>query len=239
MNYFGIANGTLLYVLVAIGILYVMGLCILFFKKSWSRCFALGMEKQQVKSVVKSSLIFSIVPSISIVIGLISLATVLGIPWSWFRLSVVGSVSYELMAADMVATGAGFESIGALAASNNASVLGNIMFVMSICILGGNIINLFAVKKIGTSMTSFKKKSGDWGIIVSNCFFLAIVVAFTPSIVGSGLITFLTFLTSAILTIFQVWLIKKSKLQWLNNFIMANSLVLGMVSSVIWSNLLG
>ena len=96
-----------MYIAVIVGLLLIFLLCAVMLKMAWGRCIELGISP--VKDVIKSSVIFSIVPSLSIVIGLFSLAAVLGVPWPWFRLSVVGSVSYELIA-DMVATGAGYES---------------------------------------------------------------------------------------------------------------------------------
>ena len=115
MSLSAIMNSTTLYIAVIVGLLLIFLLCAVMLKMAWGRCIELGISREKVKDVIKSSVIFSIVPSLSIVIGLFSLAAVLGVPWPWFRLSVVGSVSYELMAADMVATGAGYESIGALA----------------------------------------------------------------------------------------------------------------------------
>src|SRR5699024_7958696 len=94
-------------------------------------------SREKLKKIVKSSIIFTIVPSIAIVIALFSLASVLGIPWSWFRLSVVGSLAYELMAAEMTVTGAGYDSLGQFVASGDISSVGTIMFVMSISIIGG------------------------------------------------------------------------------------------------------
>ena len=106
MSLSAIMNSRLLYILVAGGLGLIFLLCAVMLKMAWGRCLELGISKQKIKDVIKSSVLFSIVPSISIVIGLFSLAAVLGVPWPWFRLSVVGSVSYELMAADMAATGA-------------------------------------------------------------------------------------------------------------------------------------
>lgn len=97
-----IVNGKLMYGSVMIGLLLIFLLCAVMLKMAWARCIELGIPRQKVMDAVKSSVIFSVVPSLSIVIGLFSLAAVLGVPWPWFRLSVVGSVSYELMAADMV-----------------------------------------------------------------------------------------------------------------------------------------
>ena len=53
--------------------------------------------------MIKSSLIFSVVPSLSIVVGLFVLIAVLGSVWAWWRLSVIGSLSYETMISSSIA----------------------------------------------------------------------------------------------------------------------------------------
>ena len=222
MGYFDVANSPLLYVLVAAGVLYIVGLSAVFLRKSWRRCLELGISKEKLSAVARSSAVFTIVPSVSIVIGLFTLSTVLGIPWPWYRLSVVGSVSYELMAADMVADGMGYGSVGEMAAQADHTVFGAVMFVMSICILAGIIINIFAVEKIQTGMSTLKKKRGDWGTIVNSCFFLGIVAAFTALIFASGTVYALTFLC-----------MRRFHLKWLGSFIMSISLIVSMAASVL------
>lgn len=233
MGYFDIANTPLLYILVAIGILYIVGLSAVFLHKAWQRCLSLGISKEKLRAVARSSAIFTIVPSISIVIGLFTLSTVLGVPWPWYRLSVVGSVSYELMAADMVADGMGYTSVAEMASQADYSVFGAVMFVMSICILAGIVINIFAVEKIQTGMKTLKTKRGDWGTIVNSCFFLGIVAAFTPLIFASGTVYTLTFLTSMAVAAICVLLMKRFQLKWMGSFIMSISLIVSMAVSVL------
>ena len=222
MSLSAIMNSTTLYIAVIVGLLLIFLLCAVMLKMAWGRCIELGISQEKIKGVIKSSVIFSIVPSLSIVIGLFSLAAVLGVPWPWFRLSVVGSVSYELMAADMVATGAGYESIGALAAANDASQAGAIFFG----------------KKIQTSMTSFREKNGAWGALATGCFTLALMVVFLPVQVFKGPIYMLTLAVSALVTYLHGVIIKKTGWTWLSNFVLADSLVLAMVASVFFANLL-
>lgn len=151
MTFNGIMNSPLLYGLVGLGIAYIILFCLITLKKAYKHALELGITREKLKLVITSSAIYSVVPSISIVIGLFSLASVLGVPWSWFRLSVVGSVTYELMAADMVATGTGYESVAALNAAGDASVVGTVMFVMSIA-------------SWAASLPSFYSASGSrWG----------------------------------------------------------------------------
>lgn len=163
MTFNEIMNSPLLYGLVGLGIVYIILFCLVTLKKAYTHALELGITKEKLKLVITSSAIYSVVPSISIVIGLFSLASVLGVPWSWFRLSVVGSVTYELMAADMVATGTGYESVAALNAAGDASVVGTVMFVMSICIMGGLIAILLFGKKIQMGLTKARNKHGELG----------------------------------------------------------------------------
>ena len=238
MSLSAIMNSTTLYIAVIVGLLLIFLRCAVMLKMAWGRCIELGISREKVKDVIKSSVIFSIVPSLSIVIGLFSLAAVLGVPWPWFRLSVVGSVSYELMAADMVATGAGYESIGALAAANDPSKVGAIMFVMSISIMFGIITCTIFGKKIQTSMASFREKNGAWGALATGCFTLAMMVVFLPVQIFKGPVYLLTMAVSALVTFLHGVIIKKTGWTWLSNFVLADSLVLAMIASVFFSNLL-
>ena len=238
MSLSAIMNSTTLYIAVIVGLLLIFLLCAVMLKMAWGRCIELGISREKVKDVIKSSVIFSIVPSLSIVIGLFSLAAVLGVPWPWFRLSVVGSVSYEPMAADMVATGAGYESIGALAAANDPSKVGAIMFVMSISIMFGIITCTIFGKKIQTSMASFREKNGAWGALATGCFTLAMMVVFLPVQIFKGPVYLLTMAVSALVTFLHGVIIKKTGWTWLSNFVLADSLVLAMIASVFFSNLL-
>lgn len=238
MGYFDVANSPLLYLLVAAGILYIVGLSAVFLRKSWKRCLELGVSRERLWAIARSSAVFTVVPSISIVIGLFTLSTVLGVPWPWYRLSVVGSVNYELMAADMVADGMGYSSVSEMTARADYSVFGAVMFVMSICILAGIVINIFAVKKIQNSMNKLKKKRGDWGAIVNSCFFLGIVAAFTPLIFASGTVYALTFLVSMGVAALCVLCMRRFKLNWMGSFIMSISLIVSMAASVFLERLL-
>lgn len=234
-----ILNGGLLYALVAIGLVYVFAMCVVLFIKAWNRCKELNIDATVMRNVVKSSAFYSIAPSVAIVIGLFTLSAVLGVPWPWFRLSVVGAVNYELLAADMVATGAGFDSIGAMAQANNPGVLGAVMLVMSISIMGAMITLIFFGKKIQKSMLSYRKKHGGWGALSTVCFSLAMIVVFLPVQLFRGPVFVATLLTSAAVTWLHDVLATKYGMRWLNNFTMGNSLLLGMASSVLWVKLLG
>lgn len=239
MTISGILNSTTLYIAVAVGLLFILGVCFIFLKMAWDRALYLGYDKSTLKSVIKSSVVFSIVPSLAIVVGLFSLSSVLGVPWSWFRLSVVGSLGYELMAAEMSVTAAGYESLSSFMTSGDISVVTTIMMVMSISILGGILTSTIFGKKIQTSMLSFQSKNAEWGTLAMSYFTLSMAVVFLPVQIFNGPVYLATILTSATIALIHLIIIKKYKVLWLGEFLLANTMILGMVSSVFWDKLFG
>ena len=236
MTFNRIMNSPLLYGLVIAGIAYVLLFSVLTLARSWKRGLAIGIDRTKLKNAAISSMIYSIAPSISIVIGLFGLAAVIGVPWSWFRLSVVGSVMYELMAADMVATAAGYESIGALNASGDISAVGTVMFVMSICILGGIIGSIIFTKGIQSGMEKARNKS-PFGVLAVSLLSLCMLAAYVPLQLMNGLIYAAVLFTAAVVALLHGLIIKRFHCQWLSNFVMADSLVLGMASSLLWTRI--
>ncbi|MBF4694289.1 DUF5058 family protein [Fusibacter ferrireducens] len=229
-----ISENKMLYLLVILGICYVLGVAIIFLKKSWDRAKNLGFTKTDLSNVIKASVSFSLVPSIAIVVGFFSLATMLGVPWPWFRLSVVGSVGYEIMAADMSLKATGHELANA---TSMDFIL--IMYVMSLCILGGLIAAILFSKKIQMGTMTMKQKDSRWGALGNSTFMLTIIIVFlVPMLMGGG-VNLLTFFTSLGIAVILSMLVKKFKMLWLNNFILALSLLGAMISSVLWTQLLG
>lgn len=233
-----ILNGTLLYTLVACGIAIILSIAIFFYIRARKRVLELGISKEEFNSTMRGAAVFSIVPSIAVVIGLFSLAPLLGAPWPWFRLSVVGSLQYELMAADLAAKGVGFESLSAFSQSGDISPFGTIMFVMSISIMAGMVCNIFLTKKICKTSNSFTAKSGAWGALAISCFLTSMMCTFLPAQLVGGIIPLLTVAVSAVVTILMTYLSLKKGLKWLGDYVMSFALIIGMASAVVFTNIL-
>jgi hypothetical protein len=239
MGFREISNSGLLYTLVIIGLAYIIFYAAVFLRKSYKRCIELGFSKEKVNNVIKSSLAFTVVPSIAIVVGFFSLAAVLGIPWPWWRLSVIGSVGYELMAADIASKGMQFTSLAAMAEANDPSVFVSIMIVMTVGILGGLTALLIFGKRFTTKlMQAREKKENTWGILMNACFMLTLLAVFIPIMIITDKISALTLFTSAVITLLLGIIIKKFRVYWLGNFVLAITLILSMAASVGWQALL-
>ena len=99
VNYLDLANSPLMWLAAGLAVAVVVFQSVLFFRKSLTAAKELGIEKEQVNKAIKSSAIASIGPSIVILVTMISLIVSMGAPISWMRLSFIGSVNYEAMAA--------------------------------------------------------------------------------------------------------------------------------------------
>ena len=66
-----IIQSPLLLALVIGGLLYISAFSLVYLKKAYDHCLELGITRKELSNVIKSSLIFSVVPSLSIVVGLL------------------------------------------------------------------------------------------------------------------------------------------------------------------------
>lgn len=238
MDLLTILNSSLLYILVGVSLFMVFCICVFFYIRGRKRALELGISPEIFKSSMKGAAIFSIVPSIAVIIGLITLAPLLGVPWPWFRLSVVGSLGYELMAGDLAAKAAGFESLAAFSSSGDILSLGAIMFVMSICIMTGMVCNVLFLKKIHSNVTKLGSKQDPFTALALSCLIIAMMSVMLPLQVVISPVHAMTAVTSAVATFGLSYAAKKHSIKWLPDFIMSFALVIGMVSAVIWNNLI-
>ena len=111
MNILDQLSSTPLYLISGIIILFVAGMSIFFLIRSYRAGLALGMDKVKLKRTITSSVTFSILPSVSILLGVIALSGTLGIPLPWLRLSVVGALHYETSVADIAAKSIGLSGL--------------------------------------------------------------------------------------------------------------------------------
>jgi hypothetical protein len=89
--------------------------------------------------------VFSILPSLGIVATMFGLIKFLGIPFSWLRLTVIGSLMYEVTAADAAASAAAGANLAEAAITPEVFV--TIAIVMSVGIILGGVLCVIGLKK--------------------------------------------------------------------------------------------
>ena len=168
-------NHPILFVLVGVIILAVLLQSVFFLVRAWKRAKAIGMKREVLKKTIVSSAVFTIAPAIAILVGVISLSKCLGIALPWLRLSVIGSLSYETVAAGAALKALG---LGTDVTLTNASDYVTVAFVMTFGILIGLILVPLLTKKIQSGMIRMETKDKHWGEIFNNAMFLGMISAF-------------------------------------------------------------
>lgn len=231
-----IINSPLLLTLVIIGLLYIVAFSLIYLKKAYTHCLELGISREDIHKVIKSSVVFSIVPSLSIVVGLFVLIAVMGTVWSWWRLSVIGSLSYETMISSSVASAIGFDSTAAMLDQATGRQFGVVMILMSIGMLSGFLILIPFGKKLSSSVSK-SEHSSSWKYVLSGTFMLCLFAVYIPVLLFGDTIQAAVMLTGLVIALALGVLAKNPKLKWVGEFIMAFSMIGGMLSSLLWTRI--
>ncbi len=86
---------------VAFGVIaFIAAQSMFFIIKSWKHGRELGISKETLRNTVTSSIMFSVAPAISILVTVFVLAKALGVILPWIRLTVIGNLAYETVAAE-------------------------------------------------------------------------------------------------------------------------------------------
>lgn len=233
-------NASILYLLAGLIILVVLVQSVFFLAKAWKRGCELGMEKSKLRRIAVTAAIFTIAPAIAIVISVMTLSKDLGIPLPWLRLSVVGSLSYETIAAanSMSAMGLTFGQSAGL----NASQYVTIACVMTLSIMVGIWLVPLVCKRLQNGMSILEKRDRKWADIFSNAMFIGMIAAFvgyvfcdvSTVISGSfaGLIPVCVMAASALVMCISGLLMKRFKAPWISDYALPVSLIIGMASAI-------
>ena len=233
-------NSPILFLLVAVIVAAVLGQSVFFLIKAWKRGQKIGMPKEKLKKIAKTASVFTIAPAIAIVISVITLSKDLGLPLPWLRLSVVGSLSYETIAASNAegAMGLVFGQVASLTASQYITVAA----VMTVSILLGIWLVPIVCKRVLGGMVSMEGKDKKWGEIFMNAMFIGMISAFVGYVFCDllgvfsgdlrGLIPVLVMFVSAIIMALCGLVKNKMGWRWIADYALPISLILGMASAI-------
>lgn len=235
-------NSLFLYVVAICVILFVLAQSFFFLLRSYRRGKELGISTAKLRKTIVSTAVFTIAPAVSILIGIVTLSKFLGIPLPWIRMSVIGAITYELPAATSTANALGISLSETITDPKTYSA---IAWVMTLGILPSIILPPILMKKIQGGMIKIKNKDSRWGDMFLTSMFLGMISAFLGMVfadVRSGLagwIPIFVLLVSAVIMAICGLLIKKCKMQWLETYALAISMVGAMVFAAVITPLIG
>lgn len=257
-NYIKNVNAGYFFLLVAAVLLFVTAACVVFLVKSYKTGIRLGMDKKILNKTILSSATFTLLPSVSILLGVVALSGSLGVPFSWLRLSVIGALQYELNVAEIAAQSTGLS--GLKVAELDMSSFVTIALVMTVGILSGVVCSIFFLKKYLGKINKRKDeekntdekntdakntdeknsdKKGDFAAIASASMFVGLCASYIGSYIGlvfkpdnpDCLPLMVAGVAAVIMGIFEFF-IQKKKILVLENFSLAVSMLIAMISAV-------
>ncbi len=250
-------NSYILYIIVAVIIIAVLVQSVFFLLRAIKRAKEINIDKEKIKSTITTSAIFTIAPAISILVGVVTLSVSLGVPLPWLRLSVIGSLSYETVAADAAQRELGL-NMSILV--DNAQDFVTIAWVMTLGIIVGLILTPLLTKKIQSGLIKLGDKDKKWSEVLNNAMFLGMISAFLGYVFcdvtnlfqsndwlikhgftsrTSGLIPVCVMAVSAIAMVVCGLLSKKLKQKWITDYALPFSLICGMASAIPFTMWLG
>lgn len=231
-EYLKIANHPLLYGVVILLLLLIFGQAAYYIRMALIRAKELGIGRDRLKAAVKTAAVTSVVPSIAIIIALMTLTPVIGLPISWGRLSVIGSLSYELLAANI-----GAEASGAVL--GGAGYDGSALLTSVCAMTAGSFASLSLTffffkgykKRLNRSLA--KNKDSGWGSILMATIIVSMYARFMAEPVATGGVSLVTMLISALCMVGFGIFIKKTKINWLKDFAVSFSMIIAMAAVVL------
>lgn len=228
-------NAPILYTIVAIILAVVVAQAVFFLVRAYRRGVKIGMSKAVLNKTMLRAAVFTIAPAVAILVGIVALSQKLGIPLPWLRLSVIGSFSYETIAAEAVYPGI----------VEDATIYVTVALVMTCGMLVSMFLPLITGKKIQRGLMHIRQKDKKWGEIFMNALFLGMISAFLGYVFGdvgegaSGWIPVLVFLVSALVMALCGLLLKVTKWRWINDYALPFCIIVGMAAAVPITMLLG
>ena len=239
-------NAPILFVLVGIIVAFVLAQSTFFLWRAVKRAKEIGLPQETVRKTISAAAIFTVAPAVAILVGVISLSKSLGIALPWLRLSVVGSLTYETVAAGTSLTELGLDPHTPIP---TASDYVTVAAVMTVGIMIGLLLVPLLTKRIQGGMVKLGARDSRWADIFNNAMFLGMISAFLGYVFSdvmnaahgdfTGLIPVFVMLTSAVVMVICGVAAMRTKARWLQDYALPISMLCGMAASIPLTNWLG
>lgn len=239
-------NAPILFVLVGIIVAFVLAQSTFFLWRAVKRAKEIGLPQETVRKTISATAIFTVAPAVAILVGVISLSKSLGIALPWLRLSVVGSLTYETVAAGTSLTELGLDTNTPIP---TASDYVTVAAVMTVGIMIGLLLVPLLTKRIQGGMVKLGARDSRWADIFNNAMFLGMISAFLGYVFSdvmnaahgdfTGLIPVFVMLTSAVVMVICGVAAMRTKARWLQDYALPISMLCGMAASIPLTNWLG
>lgn len=153
-------SSPVLYLIAGGVILFVLAQSVFFLLKAWKHGKEIGIDKKKLRDSVTSSALFTIPSALSVLATVIALAPALGLVIPWVRLSVLGNITYETVAATEAINAFGITT-GITEGITDKTAFAGVAWVMTIGICFSLVILPFVAKPLHKKFLNAGKKQNE------------------------------------------------------------------------------
>lgn len=229
MDYTRIANSPAMWIACAVAVSLIVVQAFLMTRKSYQAGKKIGLSEKTMKSAMRSSAISSIGPSIVILTNMLALFVTVGVPMGWLRLSFIGSVMFESIAA-----GFGMSAVGVTMGSDAVTdvAFANAVWTMVLCSIGWIIFATLSADK----MDKVQKKLAGGSMVLLSVISGSAILGVFASFCGTHLVKLdknsIACIAGGVIMLVLMPLAEKKNIRWLKEWALAFSLFGGMLVAV-------
>ena len=178
MDAMQIANSLPMWIACGIPVVFVVVQAVLFLKGALRAGKEVGLSQEQMKTAMKSSAITSIGPSIVVLSGMLALLVTVGAPMGWMRLSLIGSVMFESIAAGLGTAAVGV-TLGTDAMTPEALTMA--VWTMILCSIGWILFATFSASRMDKIEHKLSKGNAGTLTMIASCAIIGVFAAMSAS----------------------------------------------------------
>lgn len=227
MDYLEVANSPGMWLACSIVVFVIIFQAVIFMRKACITGVKMGITAEQMKKGMRAGLITSIAPSLAVALTMISLMIPMGAPYAWMRLSIIGSIPYELMAATTGARVMGVELGGE---GFGLTALAVSMWTATIAAGGWLVLCAIFIPKFEVARKRIVRGREEFLPILTACTFMGALAYFgLPNFVKGG--PHLVAAAAGGISILIIGLLMK-KLPWLKEWALGIAMITGILATI-------
>lgn len=226
MDIMKIANSIPMWIACGIPVMLVVLQAVVFGKNAYGAGKKMGLTDKQLKGAVKSSAITSIGPSVVILSGMLSLLITVGGPMAWMRLSLIGSVMFE-----SVAAGIGTQAVGVTLGTDamTDTAFGMAVWTMILGSIGWVLFATFSADKMEKIQTKLSGGNAAMMTTIASAAIIAVFSAFSANnLVRMDKASVACVIGGVFMGVLMT-IAEKKKVKWLNEWALTISILGGMI----------
>ncbi|SEG59754.1 protein of unknown function [Halobellus limi] len=227
--YMDIANSRWLWLSTVPVVLVVLLQATIFLRRAWNDGKEMGLSEQKLKTGFKTGIISAIGPSIAVLAGMLALIATVGGPVAWMRLTVIGSVAFELPAAELGVSQFGY-SLGDEGITETAYATA--VWAMTLGGTGWLLVSAFGTRHMETVRTKISNGNETLIPIISAAAMLGAFAYFLSGEITAGTPETGSVAVGGLAMLGLLHLADSRDVQWLREWALGAAMLVGLLAGV-------